>query len=113
MAFIISKKSTLWGKTRKLYYLVENYRDGNKIKRKKLLNLNECKSLAEFFNSTEQEEAELLNRLNKYEKELDDFIKYGKTPPFSFGSPYRIRQRLDMSIEQAKADLKECQSRKE
>jgi len=45
MAFIISKNSKRDGNRRKLYYLVENYRDNGKIKRKTILHLNECNSI--------------------------------------------------------------------
>lgn len=105
MAFIISKESNERGQTKRLYYLVENYREGNKVKRKTLLALKEHRTVAEFLKSVEQEYTRLVNRLHKFKKELDDFIKYDKIPPFSFGSPFHIRKRLDFAIEQTRNEV--------
>src|SRR3989344_544206 len=105
MAFIVSKKSSRNGKKRKLYYLVENYRKDNKVRRKTLLKLNEHKTVAELLESIEQERIDLVDRLRKFEKERDDFINNGKAPPLSFCSPYQIRKRLDWAVEYTKTDI--------
>jgi len=48
MAFIINKASYRKGKSHTLYYLVENYREKGKVKRRKLLNLHKNKSIQEY-----------------------------------------------------------------
>lgn len=111
MAFIVSKKSSRNGRERELYYLVENYRKDNKVRRKTLLKLNEHKTVAELLTSIEQERIDLVDRLHKFEKERDDFINHGKAPPLSFGSPYMIRKRLEWAIKNTKTQLKACEKK--
>lgn len=112
MAFIISKKSTKYGKVQKLYYLVKNYREGNKIKRKTLLRLNSHASLKELLDSVEQKEVKLINRLNKRINTLDDFAKYGKVP-FPWGSTKTLLiKKLLCDLEKSRTDLFICQNEK-
>lgn len=111
MAFIIRKISKRNGKIRSLYYLVINYRKGNRIKRKTLLKLNENKTPSELFVSTTKECVNLLNRLHTFEQEREDFIKYGKVPPLFFGSPFQLRKRLDRSIKETEEQMEQCQKK--
>lgn len=116
MAFVINKQSKRNGQIRKIYYLVENYRKDNKVKRKTLLTLGECKTVAELLVLIEKKEASLMDRLTNNERKLDEFLKTGNNP-FSFGSPTdtqkMIKQNLVKYVERAKKDLQTCQSRKE
>lgn len=59
MAFIISKTSTGWGKTRRLFYLVENYRVNGKVKRRCLLSLRGFTSVADYLTVLLREEKRL------------------------------------------------------
>lgn len=114
MAFVISKKSNERGEIKKLYYLVQNYRDGDKIKRRTLLSLKEYKTVAELLEATEQEYEYLVNRLRKFEKEREDFLKYGKTPQFTFGSAYQYKKRMERmgwGIGDTKVEIEACQKR--
>jgi len=70
--FVINKKSKSYGVTRQLDYLVENYRDGNKVKRRTLLPLGECTNLHEFLDLTERREAVALSMIKLDEKKLGD-----------------------------------------
>jgi len=112
MAFIISKKSRSNGKERQIYYLVENYREGKAVKRRTLLALVECKSTLELFEAIQRKERRLQDRLNQFQRELEEFITLGKMPPFAFGSAFRARRQLDGAIERAKTDLKQVQEQK-
>lgn len=114
MAFIIRKKSARHGKERELYYLVANYRTGNKIKRKTLLKLNDSKNPAELLQVMEQEKANLTNRLLRFEKELEIFLTYRKVPVNLFYRyPSEIKKRLINSVEEAKKELEKCQNKVE
>lgn len=108
MAFIISKKSTWGGETRLLYYLVENYREGNKIKRKTLLKLNKQNNLSEILQSTKQEEAKLLLELKTCKEKLDSITK-NMNQPYSF---YLIRH-LPEAIREKTESLNECRRNRE
>lgn len=116
MAFIISKKSTTKGEERLLYYLVENYRDNDKVKRRKLLALGDCKNVPEFLERMERRQVGILNRLEMNENRLKNFLATGKNP-FPFASltdtQENINYRLVESIERTKIELQEHQIRKE
>lgn len=108
MAFIISKKSSRWKKERNLYYLVENYRDGSKVKRKTLLALKEYNSVAGLLVFTEQKRIRLSNQLQKRIERLKDYAKTGKTssplPPTIHTG--RIMLRF---VEETKAEMEQCE----
>lgn len=74
MAFVISKESIKKGKTRELYYLVENYRSDGKIKRRTLLRLEECKTVAELYELTIQEQKMWYEKLSTRTKQLEALI---------------------------------------
>ncbi|HIH13442.1 TPA: hypothetical protein HA242_07000 [Candidatus Woesearchaeota archaeon] len=107
MAFIISKKSRLWGQERRLYYLVESYREGDKVKRKTLLALKEHKSVAELLSHVEQKKARELDRVMQIKGKLDDFLQHGKLPALWLGSPDTLPFRLGKSLERIKASLEQ------
>jgi len=113
MAFIISKSSNRHGKNRKLYYLVENYRDGNKVKRETLLKLNECKNLSELLEFVEREEADAIRRFNRNKADLEAFILHRKVPVLmGYRHTSQIKRNLTMWVDLAKADVEKWQNYK-
>lgn len=112
MSFIISKISNANGIPHQLYYLVENYRKDNRIKRRTLLHLHQHRNLEELLKATQQEEGVLIQRLSHFESELEGFIKYGTVPQLlAFRSPIKIKNRLIIDIEETRAEIAECQKR--
>lgn len=110
MAFVISKNSTERGIPTKLYYLVSNYREGKKVKRRTLLKLNSCKTPQELLNRMNGEKAALTARLNRFENDLSEFLKSYKIPRImSFVPAHKVKSRLIMSVDQVKNDLKKCE----
>lgn len=95
MAFVIHKKSKKYGKERKLYYLVENYREQGKIKRKTLLKLNDCKNVAELFHRTKQEQDRWVEQLEERKRRLDAIIskKHQQLAPYHDSSEVKARFR--------------------
>ncbi len=95
MAFVINKKSKKYGKERKLYYLVENYREAGKIKRKTLLKLNDCKNVAELFQRTIQEQDRWVKQLEERKKRFDAITskKYPQLSPYYDSSELKARFR--------------------
>lgn len=111
MAFVISKKSANTGNTRNLYYLVENYRDGDKIKRDTLLKLHEFKNLEEYLHYMEQEEIRYQKILDLFVKQLEDFLTKNLVPRIvMYRFPSEIRRKLIKRIKGAEDNLEECRS---
>lgn len=100
MAFVIKKRSKRYGVTRPLYYLVESYRDGSKVKRRTLFALGECKTLREFIELTEKRETMALSMIRYDEKRLATVNSWEKN------SVLRI-------IEIRKSHLQRCRTNKE
>ncbi|SRR6266702_4722104 len=98
--FVINKKSERWGEIRSLYYLVENYREDGKIKRRTLFSLGEYKSPQEMFAFLERREATLIFILNESEKKIKNQLQK-KSEVFSLDTILNIKL------------LKHCQIRKE
>ena len=71
MAFILGKDSVRNGEKRKLYYLVESYREGGKIKRRTIYKLRERESLTE----EKQEIVELIKEEERMINELVDEVR--------------------------------------
>ncbi len=113
MAFIISKKSRQYGRMRLLYYLVENYRKDNKVKRRTLLHLHSHKSVAQLLNATEQEEAKQRDYVVSLERALNDLAETGKLPPLSYWPASRIKRNLEKQHYRARVKLMGWQVRKE
>lgn len=109
MVFIISKISTKYGKEHKLYYLVNNYRVGNKIKRQTLLRLRNYSSLNDLLKATEQNKIRLINKLNKRIQTSVGFEKYEKVPFIWGGTKPLLKKKLCSEVKKAQADLNECQ----
>ena len=94
-----------------LYYLVTNYREGTKIKRRTLLKLNECKTPQELLNKMNREKTELTTRLNRFENDLNEFLTSYKIPKMmSFVPVHKVKSRLIMSVEQVKNELHQCET---
>jgi len=66
MAFVISKKSKKRNRDTTLYYLVESYREGKKIKRRTILALGDAQNIAGHLENLE-------NKKLVYEKEIARF----------------------------------------
>lgn len=107
MSFVISKKSSWHGQETKLYYLVQNYRVGNKIKRKTLMKLGQNPNLQAALANIQEKIKESSARLEKTKRELE-LAKAGKYV-LPFGLPYRTVQRLTESLEWIATDLKKLQ----
>ena len=112
MAFIITKKSKGHGQVRKLYYLVENYREGKKVKRKKLLALGLYNTVSQLLEATKQEETHLINALKQCEEKLTEYLATGKYPhPYPSDRSWQVDRRMKKFVEQAQIDLKMCQEK--
>lgn len=112
MAFVISKKSTYRGQETHIYYLVENYRVGNKVKRRTLVALGFQKTLENYLRVVSRYENRSLEDLAKAKKELYELIEYGRLPKNYRGLPYRAKQRITEAIVFYTEDLEKWQSRK-
>jgi len=79
MAFIISKKSSKNSELRRLYYVVESYRDNGKVKRRIIVSLGEGKNCNE-----------ALKKINEAKKDIQKLIDkdkhYIENPNPMFGS---------------------------
>lgn len=111
MAFIISKTSKKHGEVRELYYLVSNYRDGDKVKRETLLKLNGCKTLKEYLEFVEKQEVEARARLERSTNILDGFKYHHKVPILmAHQHPSRIWKNLNYWVEKDKKDVERWQN---
>lgn len=81
MAFIITKKSNYGGEERLLYYFVENYRQGNKVKRKTIFKLGQCTNIYDYYEVILKREESLLSVVTKYEGKLNRLLEKGKQYP--------------------------------
>ena len=70
MAFIVCKKSRRHGEARDLFYLVENYRDGGKVKRRTLIGLGESTTLQDAVASIQKEIDLAVETVNKCQNGL-------------------------------------------
>lgn len=89
MSFVINKKSKRGGKIRNLYYLVESYRDGKKVKRRTLLKLGEEPDVFGVLDKLSRNEKILKKNLVTYANELK---KIGKSQDIK---KIMLRIRLD------------------
>lgn len=113
MAFIISKLSKRHDKVRRLFYLVANYRDGNKVKRETLLKLNECKTLSELMEFAEKKEMSAIERLQRNEEALDAFVHHGKVPVLmTQRHPNQIWKNLMWWVDKEKSEIVKWQNYK-
>lgn len=63
MAYILAKKSTLNGVRRNLYYLVESYREGGKVKRKTIIQLGETNNIDSALEIINRKKEEILQEI--------------------------------------------------
>jgi len=108
MAFIISKSSIKRGESRNLYYLVENYREGKKIRRRTIYKLYQYKNLDELFTQTQKAESEYKKLLEVENIKLTDWLTDTHRPMF-----YYIRDQLKGKIKEIEYGLDYCQKQKE
>lgn len=107
MAFIISKNSKKWGKDRKVYYLVENYRDKGKVKRRTLLKLHEEGSIEVILEKLTINEKTLKENLKAYENKLLEIEKNKDDPKYFFA-----KLGIDSKIRNEEARLNDVVSTK-
>ena len=109
MAFIVNKKSVADGQEKLLYYLVENYREGNKVKRKTIFRLRSNATLDEFLAVMQRREIGILGRLAHVEEQFSKAVAAYKQKP---NSPLleSIKSGLTRSVEKVRAELQECQN---
>jgi hypothetical protein len=108
MEFIIHKKSNKWGQETELYYLVENYREGKKVKRRTLLHLFGIKSVEEFLIKTEKQEASLLENLMVSVGRLEAFIRSGRPSISYYWTSEKREAYLAKQVREAKLRLDKC-----
>jgi hypothetical protein len=108
MSFIISKTSTSHGESRKLYYLVQNYREDNKIKRRTLLKLNENVDLSAFFEKTLQEERNILDNLSKAKESFKKLLENEDQPQSGY-----LKKLLPIRIVGFENSLRRCRVTKD
>lgn len=107
MAFIVSKKSKLSGSERKLYYLVRNHREGNKMKREAIVRLGESPNLTEALLCIQEQGKGLLVRLSELENRLERVKKGDLTAFYRFCPPYRQVTRITEYLNNTKNELSE------
>jgi len=94
MAFIINKKSKTRNGLKTLFYLVENYREDNRIRRRTVMTLGENNNLTGLLKSIQDEEEVCLSKI----KELEDRLYRVKNGDFKaflpFCPPYRQVTRI-------------------
>lgn len=113
MAFIIRKKSHRYGTTQTLYYLVNNYRIGNKIKRKTLVRLGICSNIYEYSRLIEEKEVSLLKKLAMSDITLERCEKYNKKPDLWYSTKALLIRKLRRDICRIQGGLLNCQKEKE
>lgn len=106
MAFIISKTSQRHGNQRKLYYVVENYRIGKKIKRRTLLRLNEQNDPIDFILQLKNKITQLSAELETCKKKLEELLKNDNQPFF-----YLLKRQLEGAIRSKPQLITECQNK--
>ena len=104
MAFIISKTSLRDGNRRSLYYVVENYRVGKKVKRRTLLCLKEKGNPYEALQQLKAQQLKLSSELETCKKSLEQLLKNENQPFF-----YMLKRQLTSAIEQKPKLIAECQ----
>lgn len=104
MAFIVSKKSNRHGQERLLYYFVENYRQGSKIKRRTIFKMKWNNNLDDFLAMIQRQESFYLATLAPLKKRYNDVSEKSRQYP---NSVYlnSIMQRLILSIQRLKIRL--------
>ena len=107
MAFIISKKTKRRGKEFLFYYFVENYREGNKIKRGTIFKLRLSPSLYDYLGVLKKREAWFLSILAYDAKKLKELMERGKLHPDSIYINRGI-ERLGKKVQSIKTTLEEC-----
>ena len=105
MAFIISKKSKRGGKEKQLYYMVRNYREGNKIKRSVIWKLGESSNLQEALSSINEHEKTLLNQLQELENRLERVKRGDSTAFYAYCPPYRQVSRITERLSETRIKL--------
>lgn len=105
MAFIVSKISKFGDKVRKLYYLVENYREGNKVRRRAILRLGESPSLTEALQCIQAKEKTVLHKSSELENRLERVKKGDLTAFFRFCPFYRQVTRITEYLNNTKCEL--------
>lgn len=105
MAFIVSKVSKKWGKERKLYYLVKNYREGNKIRRNAILRLGEGSNLSEALLCIQDKENDFLLDTTRLENRIDCIKKGDRTAYYPFLPYYKQLSRANEILNMSKLKL--------
>ena len=99
MSFIISKNSKRHGVDRKVYYLVENYRDKGKVKRRTLLKLHEEGNIQVILEKLTRNEKVLRGNVRICENKLIKLERKNEDPNFYFaklGVDIKMRKTMTM-----------------
>lgn len=104
MAFVISKPSLKDGSLRELYYLVESYREGGKIKRRTIHKLKEHKSIDEAITTLEEKKQPLVEKMRRLEQEKE-LASQGRHPDFSHYPPYLQERNIIARMSFVYADI--------
>lgn len=112
MAFIVSKISRFGDKARRLYYLVSNYREGNKVRRKAILSLEESKNLSEKLQKTIEQEKKALLECSELENRLERVKRGDFTAYLMYCPPYRQVARITEYINDLRSELEKHKSDK-
>ena len=112
MSFIITKKSNLRGKENLLYYFVENYREGKKIKRRTIFKLRNSTNLYDFYEIILKREQWLLGIVAGFEKQLNEVIEKSRQYP-NFAHLNKAKKHYEELVEEYNSKLGECQQTQE
>jgi len=105
MAFIVTKILKRDKQEKAYYYLVKNLRDGKKIKRIYLMNLNESKNLSEALSKTQKEIKTLSNKRDEIEDRLERMKKGDTSAFYAYSPPYRQVARTTERVQQIKDEI--------
>ena len=108
MSFVINKKSKKRGKDITLHYLVENYREGKKIKRRTIRSLGESGSISDYLGNLELKHKQYEVEIAKYEAKIKD-----KNFSWLGGPPWRQIQRMQRWIEDCREKIAKLEQVKE
>jgi len=116
MAFIINKPikyhtKYFGSRDKTYYYIVEGYREGAKVKRRKIYSLGENKNLSERLDALDKKIKTIKDEIKKYEQKIDD-MRHGKfgplvSPRSQYRNTYRFLNEAKLKIPDAEREKDE------
>lgn len=98
MTYIISKQSKKEGRDRRLYYVVQSYREQGKVKRKTIAQLGEAQTPLQALDHIREQRKEIGTEMEGYKEEITH-------PQVRFGTVASNRKVLQKYIAECQAQL--------